>query len=153
MSVETIKELKTIFKMVTISSSSIRQNVFETIYDLLKAKATSEDYGTSVQPTVTASYIDDVHTFPQIVVKEPDVERENYVFDRSSSDKPILLAVEIYCLKTKDRSILADNIDTFMHATKITGLMINDYSETNDVQIDNASKIRSKTISINFLRR
>jgi len=139
--------------MVAISNASIRQNVFETIYDLLKAKATSTLYGTSFQPTVTSSYIDDVHTFPQIVVTEPNVERENYVFDRSNSSRPILVVIEIYCLKTKDRSILADNVDTFIHETKITGLMIVDYSETNDVQVDNASKIRSKTVSINFVRR
>jgi len=139
--------------MVAISNSSIRQTVFETIYDLLKAKATSEDYGTATQPTTTASYIDDYHSFPQIVVKEPNVGRENYTFNRSNSDRPILVIIEVYCLKNKDRSILSDNVDTFIHENKITGLMIKDYSETDDIMLDDKTKIRSKTISVNFVRR
>lgn len=138
---------------MTITNSSLRQNVFEELYDVLKAKADSEDYGTSTQPTITAQYIDSADVFPQIVISAADVEEGDYVFDRSDSLKNIIVVVDIYTLKNKNRDILADNINTFIKENKITGITLISTDEANSINLDKDSKIRNKTITFTFIRR
>jgi|TARA_Y100000310_G_scaffold243849_1_gene248526 hypothetical protein len=137
---------------MTISSASLRQDVFETIYDRLTAKAVASSFGTSTQPTITATYIDSAKVFPQIVVNPADVEEGEYVFDRSSSLKNIVVVVETYGLSNQDRDILSDNINTFMESP-ITGMTLESVDENNSVSLDKDTKIRNKTITFTFSRR
>ena len=77
--------------MVTINNTSIRQNVFETVYDRLKAKADGSDFDTSTQPTITAAYIDDDQSFPQIVIHPVDVTKDTYNLQQSNPNRDIVV--------------------------------------------------------------
>jgi len=138
---------------MTISNSSLRQNVFEEIYDLLKAKADAEDFGTATQPNVVASYIDDINAFPQVVIGSANVDEDEYTFDRSNSLKNIVIIIDIYTKKNKNRDILSDNVNTFMKETKIAGITLFNVGEGTAINLDKESKIRNKTITYTFIRR
>ena len=138
---------------MAIVNSSLRQNVFEEIYDILKAKADSEDYGTSTQPTITAQYIDSTDVFPQIVIGSANVSEDEYNFNRSTSLKNIIIIIDIYTKKNKNRDILADNVNTFIKENKISGLTLFNVGEGTAINLDKDSKIRNKTITYTFIRR
>jgi hypothetical protein len=137
---------------MAITDRTLRSSVFETIYDLLKAKATSGDYSTT-QPTVVASFVDDYDfSAPLLVLSPLSVETSNNVFDRTNSTKEIVLLIEIYTKSNRDRDLLSDDVNYFM-SQKITGLMLNNVSEDSSTIIINNSKVRYKSITFTFMRR
>jgi len=142
--------------MVVITNDNITYGTYKNIYDLLKGKATSNDYGTSVQPTVTAAYIDDGQSFPQIVIAQPSVDSEDFVFDRTSGGKTIMVVVDVYTSgssKNKDRSLLTDDITKFITGNAWTGLMLTSVSTNPSLAVDNNNKILNSTVSLTFVRR
>jgi len=139
--------------MVTITNNNIRAGSFESVYDYLKGKATTSDYSTTPQPLVTASYPDDNETFPCIVINPIQVDRGDYTFDRSNTQNDIVVVIEIYAKKNKNRDLLGDNIQAFMDSNKFQGLHLNSVTETNAPDDINSTKIRYKSISFTYGRR
>ena len=139
--------------MVNINKESMRQDVFEIIYDSLKAKATNSSYGTSSQPTITASYVDSDEALPEIVIGRTNPDKEEPVFNRSNYTNNNILEINVYSKSNKDIDILSDNIDTFLHENKYQGITITSWDEEDDIYLSNENKIRSKTITINFKNR
>jgi len=137
--------------MVTISDSTLRHNVWETIYDLVNAGV----YSTSTAPTITAAFIDGDHSpFPQIVVEPVEVSKSDYMLgsDRTSNTKTISINIIIYTKKNQDLDLLADKVDAIVN-TNITGLTLIDTSEVVGQLFPNEQKLRVKTLSYTFIRR
>ena len=139
--------------MVSITKNNIRQNIFETVYDTLKAKATSSSYGTSTQPTITASYIDSADSLPEIVIGRINNNKEDPVFNRANYTNNCVQVIGVYAKKNKEVDVLTDNIDEFLHENKITGVTLIDWNEEDDIYITNQNKLRSKTITITWKTR
>lgn len=138
--------------MVSITDSSLRSNVYETIYDTLKAYATASSYGTTTQPTITAAYIDDKQAFPQIVIHPVDVDKSDYNFQQNNPNKEIRVMVDIYTTKNKDIDTLADDMDSLMDSV-VTGLSLVGCAEARAFETSNQSKIHNKTLTYTYIRK
>jgi hypothetical protein len=137
--------------MVTITDAALRQNVWETIYDIINAGS----YTTSVAPTITNAYISgEKSPMPQIVVNPIDIEKDSFTIgeDRTANSKTITIAVDIYTSKNKDLDVLADEVDVLMNVL-IPGLCLTSYSELPGATFANEQKMRVKTLSYTFIRR
>jgi hypothetical protein len=134
--------------MVTINSSTVRQNVYETIYDTLTA---ANLLGSTV--TVTSAYIDrDDAPFPQVVVSPVDVDMDSFTFDRSFKVRNMTIDIDIWTKKNKDKDAIADEIDSLLSGLKIDGVSLVDWSESNALETPGQNKIHLKTIRIAYAR-
>jgi hypothetical protein len=138
--------------MVTIVDATLRQNVYEQIYDTLKAYATEGSYGTTTQPTVTAAYIDDSQSFPQIIISPVDIDREEYNFGQNNPTKEIRVLIDVYTRKNQDIDILSDDLDGLMDIP-IAGLNLIGASESRAFENTNQSKIHNKTLTYTYRRK
>lgn len=139
--------------MVSISNSTLRQNVYETLYDLLKAQEGS--YGASSAVTVTAAYIDDENAFPQVIVNPVNVDKSDFTFDRTADNsmKSVKAVVDVYTKKAKDLDIIADVVDNTLSTSSINGVTLIESSESNAVSNISEVKVHNKTLSYSFVRR
>lgn len=139
--------------MVAINNSSLRQNVYETVYDLLKAEQGS--YGASSSVTVTAAYIDKEEAFPQVIVNPVMVAKSDYTFSRTSDNslKDITVVIDVYTKKSKDLDIITDYVDNILSTASINGLMLFDADESMAISTIEGNKIRSKSLTYTYRRR
>lgn len=133
--------------MVTINNNTLRSNVYETIYDTLKAANLH-----SSTATVTAAYIDDNQAFPQVVVNPIEVGHSEHSFDWSHSRKEILVTIDVWTKKNKDRDLIADEIETLLRPLKINGLSLISISDSNAFETPSNNKLHLKTLQLNYLR-
>lgn len=133
--------------MVDIKSSTLRSNVFETIYDAL----TSANLLSSTA-TVTAAYVDKPEAFPQVVVNPSFVREDDYTFTRSYSKQRIEVIIDLYTTKAKDLDLLADQVAVAIKEMSAQGIMLTRWSEGNDIELPNNNKLHTKSISMEFLR-
>jgi hypothetical protein len=136
--------------MVVISNTSLRSNVYETVYDLLTNNIGS--YTSSSQPTVKASYTSDSKNLPEIVLYPVDVDSLDFNFGQSSPSREVRVMIDVYSKKMKDLDILADNIDNLLY-TKISGLQLIGKSESTAFETPNNNKLHLKTLTFTFLRK
>ena len=113
--------------MVVINESTLRHDIFETLYDL----ATAITYGTSVEPTITAAFIDGAHApFPQIVVEPIDVNVDMIMLGAREANntkmRTINASIIIYTKKNEDLDLISDKLDTSVINTQITGISLID---------------------------
>lgn len=139
--------------MVTINNASLHQDIFETIYDDLKAKATSSSYGTNTQPTVTAAYVDSDEALPEVVIHSPVIDKPKYNFMQSQPDMDINTIIDIFAKSNKNKEILTDNVNTFIEDLNITGVSLISNSESEATPLSNENKIRLKTITFTYKRK
>lgn len=132
--------------MVTINKSTLRQNVYETIYDTL----TNANL-LSGSVTVTAAYIDDDKAFPQVVVNPIDVTDKRFRFDRDYSTDTIKVLIEIYTKKNKEKDQISDEIDALSDLKNILGVSLVGWQEDNALESIGGSKIHLKTIMLTYL--
>ncbi len=134
--------------MVTIVDTSLRQSIFETLYDTL---TTANLLSSTV--TVTAAYIDsDDAPFPQVVIHPVNVDKSDYTFDRSVNKKDINIMIDIWTKKNKDKDIITDEIDAVLDTLKMGGVMLNGWAEANALETPSKNKIHLKTITLNYIR-
>tara|TARA_Y100000310_G_C20669135_1_gene809278 strand:- start:1332 stop:1742 length:411 start_codon:yes stop_codon:yes gene_type:complete len=136
--------------MVAINNATIRQNVYETIYDLLNNNIGS--YNSSTQPTITAAYIDDTKSMPEIVVHPVDVDESDYSFGQATGSKEVRVMIEVYTTKNKDVDLLTDDVDVLLNSS-ITGLNLVGRAESTAFETPNNNKLHLKTITYTFMRR
>lgn len=135
--------------MVTLNDTTLRANVWETVYDLLVAA----NLGASTV-TVTSAYIDDVPTFPQVVVRPIQKSNSDYTIDstHSTSTKQINVIIELYTKKALQIDTISDEIENTI--TNIAGLSKVTFDsmpgEGRDV---NGNKIHMNVITVGFVRR
>lgn len=133
--------------MVNIASSTLRSNIYETIYDEL----TSADLLSSTV-TVTAAYIEDDNAFPQVVIHPVDVDKSDYTFNRAYSTKDIVVMIDIWTKKNKDKDLITDEIDSVLESVVMNGVMLTGWSESNALESPGDNKVHLKTITLNYMR-
>ena len=133
--------------MVTIVSSTLRSNIWETIYDTLTAAKLL-----SSTVTVTSAYIDDDSAFPQVVINPVDVEKNSFTFDRTYSVKDIVILIDIWTTKNKQKDQISDEIDAIITPLKMGGVMLSGWSESNALETPGDNKLHLKTITLNYMR-
>lgn len=146
--------------MVTISNSTIRANIFETIYDSLSAGLASTDFVATVSaaPTVTAAYIDgDQDAFPQVVVQPVEIDKAAGTFSKTADVSPKTARVIITVYTTgpgsnKDRDLIGDKIDNIISTTKYPGITLVDSSDNTATTTLGGNKIRARTMSYSYRR-
>ena len=134
--------------MVTINSSTLRSNVYETIYDTL----TSANLLSSTA-TVTAAYIDDKDaSFPQVVVNAVDVDKENPTLNRTYWTNNISIMIDIFTKKNKDKDLIADEIDALISPLNIPGISLIGITESNALEPVGGNKIHLKSVTLTYMR-
>ena len=139
--------------MVSISDSTIRNNVYETIYDQLNTDKST--YGASSTPALYGGHPDwESASFPNIILNPIEVDEADYTVDttRSVSNKTVVVIIEVYTTKNKDLDIIADGVSASMK-TQFTGLFLVNAAEDNGVVFPNDEKIKMKTMTFTFMRR
>ncbi|HEY9702084.1 MAG TPA: hypothetical protein V6C58_06545 [Allocoleopsis sp.] len=139
--------------MVTINDSTVRANVFETVYDLINSSLNS--ISASSTPTLYAGYPDNNNIdFPIIIIKPVDVSKDTYTIDttHTSNNKRISVFIEIYATKNKDLDIIADYITNLLD-TPINGIFLSEVSDDFMFNTANNSKVKGKTLTLLFNRR
>ncbi|WP_298752995.1 hypothetical protein [uncultured Arcobacter sp.] len=135
--------------MVTINSSTLRANVFETVYDILTAANLL-----SSTVTVVGGYPDeDTIQYPIVAVERIDVSKDEPTFDRSTMKNEIVVPIDIYAKKNKQIDQITDEIDALSSLKSISGLMMVSWDESVDFSPQNNNKIHWKRINITYLRR
>lgn len=133
--------------MVNIVESTARANVYETLYDSLTASLS--------QGTVTAAFIDDQPTFPQVVINPARVSIRKLSLDRSSKEYVGETTIEIFAQKNKEIDEISDEIHADLATNESTlkgyGLYINDLEDSNEATVFwNDQKIHTKSILVTF---
>lgn len=133
--------------MVSVLRATARTNVFELIYDTLTASLS--------KGTVTAAFINDQPTYPQVVINPARISQDNLSLDRGTSGYNGEVEIEIYAIKAKDIDELSDEIcDDLLssEATFATGnLYLEDLKDgTTDTVFWNKQKIHIKSLSIKY---
>lgn len=134
--------------MVTLSNSTLRQNVYETVYDLINGIS----FNASVSVTVTAAFIEEDRALPQVVVHPVDISTGDFVLNRSTSMKTVQVLIEVFSKKRKDLDIITDDILSTMETASTPGMMLNGVEESTAMNAPAGLKIHSKAISLTYVR-
>jgi hypothetical protein len=134
--------------MVTIASSTLRANVYETVYDILTSA-----YLLSSTVDVVASYKDTMTDFPYVVVNPISINKSNPTYDRTSMENTIIVKLDVYTRKKKEIDQISDEIDNLTTLKHITGLRFDSTDESIDFSPVNDNKIHNKSIILNYVRR
>jgi hypothetical protein len=139
--------------MVTVSESTLRANVYETIYDLLSAGVSSTSFPVS-GVTLSAAYIDESQKIPQVVINPADVEYTEFSFGRNVGKKEIRVLIDIYTKKNKDKDQIADYIANSLTTNAFVGFYLANLSDSNAFETPGmGSKIHLKSLACTFVRR
>lgn len=134
-----------------VSNTTLRQNVWETVYDVINGITFSTDDSV----TVTAAFIDKEQTLPQVVVNPVDVTYNQFSFGAHSFDNTFTILVDIFTKKNKDKDIIADDLmSAIIGNSSFTDFHLSNVSESNALETPtDGLKYRLKTITLNFVRR
>lgn len=136
--------------MVTISNATVRQNVFETIYDIINGISFSVS-GVSV----FAAYVDSSSvSLPIVTISPVDNTYTPSTFGTSRlNDQDIQLTVDIYTRANKDKDIIADEIDAALRANAFNDIEYVGSTDSNAFESPGQqAKFRLKTMVLNFKR-
>lgn len=137
--------------MVTLSDSTLRANVYETVWDLINA--VSWGLSSSSTVTVTAAFIDADKALPQVVIHPVDVDNSDFTFDKSSMYREIRVLIEVYSKKRKDLDQMSDVILSTMETASTPGMRLVDTGENTAMSTPAELKVHSKAISLTYVRR
>jgi hypothetical protein len=141
--------------LVTITDATVRQDVYETVYDLLAtevATSTSPIY----QYTLSAAFIDkSMDTpFPQIIVNPVDVESTERTLGHSGRfTQDIRVLIDVWTRKNKDKDIASDRIYALLTATSWSGILLTGITESNAFEEPGSNKAHLKSLALSFLRK
>ena len=133
--------------MVNIVESTIRANIYETLYDSLTASLSAG--------TVTAAFIDDNPTFPQVVINPARLSITKLTLNRGTKEYMAEVEIEVYAKKNKEIDQISDEIHADLSTNEATlkgfGLYLNDLEDSSeDTFFWNDQKIHSKLIFATF---
>jgi hypothetical protein len=133
--------------MVNIVLANARANVFETLYDSLTS---SLSLG-----TVTAAYIDDTPTFPQVVINPASISIKKLSLDRTSKQYDGEIEISIYAKQNAQIDSISDEIHSDLNTNEATlkgfGLFLGDIEDSNEETVFyNQQKVHTKSIRITF---
>ncbi len=133
--------------MVTLTSSTIRQNLWETIYDTVKAANLL-----SSTVTVVSAYVDEDPSFPMIVINPVDKGRDNPSFNRANWTDNLMVEIEIYTKKAKQLDQLCDALDSLISPLSVTGVMLSGWVESKGYPTSNDNQLHLKSITLSYMR-
>jgi hypothetical protein len=130
-----------------VTVSRIRELVFENVYDKLTASLSAG--------TVTAAFIDDIQTFPQVVINPATISVDNLVLNRGTKMYNAEVEIEIFSKKNKQIDTITDEIITDFTASESSYRTANMYLQdiedtTEETVIWNNTKVHMKSILVNF---
>lgn len=125
----------------------LRQDLYEAIYDAL----TAAHLHSSTATVKSAFPDDDSITFPLVVVNPVDVDKDSFTFNRAYSTKRIRIMIDIWTSKNKDKDVIADEIDTVISSTPLSGTYLVGWSESNAVEPQGGNKLHLKSIILDFI--
>ena len=138
--------------MVSIAESTLRSNVFETVYDLVSTTLSSSTMSPS-GVTVTAAFIDNTDTLPQVVVHPVDVDYESFTYDKSFSERTVRVLIDIWTKKNKDKDQICDAlVPVLLSPSNYVGMHIIGVEESNAFEDPNNNKVHLKSIALSFRR-
>ena len=140
--------------MVTITDSSLRNTVYQNVYNLINSNKGS--FGASSTPTLYGGYPDVKSiSYPNIVLMPIDVNEDSYTIDtdRSTSNKMITVTIEVYSKKNQDLDIIADGITHMFRQNQIAGMFLTGVAENMQFVSPNELKLKSKVLNFTFMRR
>lgn len=138
--------------MVTLTDSTLRATVYETIYDLING-ISAWGLSSSNSVTVTSAFIDKDETFPQVVIHPVDVDNSDFTFDKSLMYREIRVLIEVYSKKRKDLDQMADKILSTIEAGSTAGMRLVDTNENTAMNAPAGLKLHSKSITLTYVRR
>lgn len=139
--------------MVTISNLTLRANIFETLYDIVSGITFTLSSGNSVR--VTAAFVDDEETLPQVVVHRADVNKQGFTFNRSTSMQDIQVVIEVFTglsKGNKDLDQITDTLVSTLEAASTPGIQLVNIDENSAMSAPANVKIKSKTIGLTYTR-
>lgn len=140
---------------MTISSSSIRHDMYTAVYTIVNALASST--GASSTPTVYGGFPDLLSiSFPNIIIEPVEVRDGSYTVDetRIVSNSDIYITIHIFSKKNQDLDLIADTVSYGLKSNKIGGaILVGIESDTNNLVVANEQKVKGKTLSIHYLSR
>jgi len=133
--------------MVNIAQSTVRANIYETVYDLLTSSLSTG--------TVTAAFIDDAPTFPQVVINPSSISVTKLTFLKDNRSYEAEVEIDLYVKKNKQIDQISDEItaDLYSNESSLTsdGLYLQDIEDSNeDTFFLNEQKIHTKTLNVSF---
>lgn len=138
--------------MVTLTDSTLRANVFETIYDVVTG-ISSWGLSSSNTVTVTAAYIDDERTLPQVVIHPVDIISGPASFSRELMHREIRVFIEVYSKKRKDLDQMTDALMNAIETTSsIGGMQLVNVDESTAMNAPLGLKIHSKAVGLTYTR-
>lgn len=139
---------------MTISDSTIRQNIFADIRSLINSNMSS--WGASVTPALLGFHPDsNTVSMPTIVLDLVNVNEDNYTIDtsRSVSNKTITVVIFVYTKRNDDAEKICDGLTAMFRANNVPGIFCTNVSEDHSVITPNENKVKLKTLSFTFMRR
>jgi hypothetical protein len=141
---------------MAISDSSLRNSIYTDIKSVLDA-ASLKYYNNKNQDvtgvTISAAYIDDNKTFPQVIINTANVAKDEFSFNRDNMTNTIQVMIDIYTKKKKNEDYITDQIDNISGLKKIQGLSLTNWDETTAFSPENENKIHLKSITLTYKRR
>jgi hypothetical protein len=133
--------------MVNITLANARANIFETLYDSLTSSLSAG--------TVTAAFIDDTPTFPQVVINPASISIKKLSLDRVAKQYDGFVEIEIFAKQNAQVDSISDEIHSDLNTNESTlkgfGLYLGDIEDSNEETVFyNNQKIHTKAIKINF---
>lgn len=140
--------------MVTINDSTLRNNFYETIYDLIDT-ASSSYLGTSTLEIIGGYPDTDTLYMPVITLLPINISENNFTIDTTHniSDKEILVNVVLFSTKNKDLDKMADGVSNTLRTNTFSGAYLLSVSEEDNVIFSNDNKVKSKTLTFTYNRR
>ncbi len=135
--------------MVTITDSSIRNTIYETVHDLLSANVASSI-------TIYGGYPDiSTISYPNIIIMPINVSEDSFTIDtsRSESSKTILVNIMIFSKANKSLDIIADLVSYTLRSNTFNGAYLTSVSEDDIFISPNDQKIKGKSLSFTYVRR
>ena len=134
--------------MVTITDAAVRQNIYETIYDLVNAISFSV-----ASVTVTAAFNEADQDPPVVAIHPVDIETADFSLGVPQSTKTIKMMIDVWTRKRKDLDVISDEIMDDLGDRAYTGFHLVGTDESTALETPSDLKIHLKTITFTFMRR
>lgn len=135
--------------MVTITDSSIRNTIYETIHDLLSANIASSITIYGGYPDISSI------SYPNIIIMPINVSEDSFTIDtsRMDSSKTILVNIMIFSKANKTLDIIADTVSYTLRSNTFSGAYLTSVSEDDIFITPNDQKVKGKSLSFTYVRR
>lgn len=133
--------------MVTIQSSTLRSNIYHNVYNAINNANIN-----SGNITIYSSYPDKNPSYPMIIIKNPQVSRDSFSFDRSNSMKDILVDIDVVTKAASQIDPIVDELNVVLNSSDFEGMSLIEVSESKAFSASNDNKLHLMTVQASFRR-